>query len=245
MSSRLFIASISVLLLSNCSPSAIERLQRLGSAPTFSRSELPNPGVNHELVDVPQEMRSRCGVRTANSLWQPGNRSFFRDTRAREVGDIIKVNIAINDKAQLENQTTDQRSTSENLPMPNVFRLQKRIFSSSDTSGLLDINGNNKHSGSGQINRKENIKTEVSAIISQILPNGNMVIRGSQEIRVNFELRSMELIGIARPQDVSIDNTIDSTKLAELRVSYGGSGSLSDLQQPRIGSQLLDILSPF
>jgi flagellar L-ring protein FlgH len=81
--------------------------------------------------------------------------------------------------------------------------------------------------------------------VTQVLPNGNLVVQGRQELRVNFEVRELQITGVIRQQDISSTNTVSYTKLAEARISYGGRGQLTDVQQPRYGQQLLDIIAPF
>ena len=178
---------------------------------------------------------------SSNSLWTPDSKTFFfRERKAKDVGDILKIKIVIEDKAKLNNQTTKTRKSGKNLGAPNLFGLEKNI----DPSKLMGINSKSDSTGDGQIDRKETINTNVAATIIRILPNGNFLIKGSQEVRVNYELREITVAGIVRPEDI-IANSVDLDKIAEARVSYGGRGQISQYQQDPYGKQVLDIISPF
>ena len=183
----------------------------------------------------------------ANSLWRPGSKAFFRDQRARAIGDILTVSIEINDSAQLRNETQKSRSGSESMGAPRLFGLEasKLVPSTVNPATLLDVTGDSSNRGSGQIARNEKIALQVAAVVQQVLPNGNLVINGRQEVRVNHEVRELGITGIVRPEDIMSDNRITYEKIADARVTYGGRGALSDVQQPRYGTQILDILSPF
>ena len=206
-------------------------------------------------------------MREANSLWRSGARAFFKDQRASRVGDILTVSININDQAQINNQTTRTRANSENAGMPEVFGfdLNKLLPGTSAAKALLEgkLDGNStqydaggrdnllgmtsdtSNKGAGQINRKETITLQVAALITDVLPNGNLVLQGRQEVRVNFEVRELQITGVIRPEDISSANSISYEKIAEARISYGGRGQISDVQQPRYGQQIFDIIMPF
>ncbi|MBN8828752.1 MAG: flagellar basal body L-ring protein FlgH [Sphingobacteriia bacterium] len=244
------------LTIVNCTDTR-ERLKRIGKAPELHHTDMPLNSPNYKKVEYPNNSDTNdlasFAPRNHNSLWESGSRSFFRDQRARRVGDIVKINIKIEDKANLDNKTEQKRNTNENLGMPNIFGFEKAVRSvlpkpgdqPVDLNTATSIAGSNNHSGEGKIARKETIQTQIAAMITQILPNGNLVINGKQEIRVNYELREIGVEGIARPEDISLDNSISSDQIAELRISYGGRGRISEIQQPRYGTQVLEILSPF
>lgn len=190
---------------------------------------------------------------TANSLWRPGSKSFFKDQRASRVGDIVTVAISTADSATLSNNTKRERTNSDSLSLGNLFGYKNSLLDRLPGNGPsqlggaaeLGMSGALAHEGKGSNTRSETVVIKVAAVIVDILPNGNMVIRGRQELRVNHELRDIQVAGIIRPQDIDSSNQIAGDKIAEGRISYGGRGVISDVQQPPIGSQVLDIIRPF
>ncbi|MBN8532023.1 MAG: flagellar basal body L-ring protein FlgH [Alphaproteobacteria bacterium] len=221
----------------------------VGEAPAVAKIENPQNKPGYKPVDWPQPAPQAPAARMAGSLWQPGSRAFFKDQRAARVGDILRVMVRIDDKATVNNETERKRDNTEKLDSPETMGLAKPLTAwlpgSANPEKLLDMRGQVKNKGTGRITRQDTIETEVAAMITQILPNGNMVISGKQEIRVNYELREIAIDGVVRPEDIRSDNTIQSSQVAEARITYGGRGQLTDIQQPRWGSQVLDVLSPF
>ena len=243
-----------IFSLTSCVPTTLKRLEEAGKPPVLESVALPQTRADYKEVMWPKEMSpqekespKRNPIKT-NSLWNHSSRSFFKDTRSSNIGDIVKVKINVSDKAALSNKSTRKRQTTENFVQPKIFNLEEKFLNPTeegDSDSLLSLSGNNNNLGSGAIDRSEVIDTEIAAIITQILPNGNLVIAGKQEIEVNYELRQISIQGIIRTEDITSNNSIESSKIAELRLVYGGKGHVSDVQQPRLGTQLVDILSPF
>jgi flagellar L-ring protein precursor FlgH len=234
---------ISVTLLAGASLSAcsaVDRLENLGSAPKLAA--VGNPAGQHIVAEIP---RPSPITHIDNSLWQPGAQSFFHDPRAMHIGDVITVNVSVTDTAKLQNSTSRSRTNSENASMDNLFGLEKALPSPLDPSSLVKMGSDNSNVGTGSIQRQESISMTLAALVAQVLPNGNLVIDGHQQVRVNNELRDMRLSGIVRREDITQDNTVNLSQIAEARVAYGGQGTMSDVQQPRYGSQLLDIILPW
>jgi flagellar L-ring protein precursor FlgH len=235
----------------------MERLSRVGKEPELSPITVPQSQVAYAPSAVAASAAATPAAavaaapqgRQANSLWQPGARAFFKDQRASKVGDILTVEISIDDKAQLDNATTRNRTTGENLGIPNVLGLETKyanvLPNGVDPSNLFSANSKSNSVGTGQVKRAEAVNMTVAAIVTQVLPNGNLVISGHQEVAVNFEKRELYIGGIVRPEDITNRNTIKHTQIAEARIAYGGKGTLSDVQQPRLGQQVMDIISPF
>lgn len=184
-----------------------------------------------------------------NSLWRTGSRSFFNDQRASRIGDIITVEIEIDDSAELSNSSNRQRSASTSAGVGNFFGLEQtvgQVFNGAfDPSSMVSADADSNHNGSGAINREEKIELTVAAVIVDRLPNGNLVLAGRQEVRINGELRELTVSGIIRPEDVTARNRINHTQIAEARISYGGRGSISAVQRPNWGQRLGDAITPW
>jgi flagellar L-ring protein precursor FlgH len=231
-------------LLAGCA--AIDRLKMIGEQPPLSAIENPTAAPGYKPVQMPMPMPQPASY-NPNSLWRNGSRAFFKDQRAHQVGDILTVKVKITDKATVENETKRNRKNSEDSGVDNFFGKTKLpIFSSVNVPGkILTADSSGSSEGKGSIDRKDELTTNVAGVVTQVLPNGNLVIEGKQEIRVNFEVRELIVAGIVRPEDIESDNTIDSTKIAQARIAYGGRGQITDVQQPRYGQQVLDVLLPF
>tara|TARA_R110002096_G_scaffold435927_1_gene664295 strand:- start:61763 stop:62512 length:750 start_codon:yes stop_codon:yes gene_type:complete len=226
----------------------INRIGGIGSAPDLAPIADTRVVPQHAQarpISVTRQNAVMTTEHNTNSLWLTGSRDFFKDARASEVGDILTVNITINDQASIDNATTRTRSNSEDVNMNKMLGLETLLPSALTPGDLVNTTGATSNAGTGTVDRSESISLIVAAVVTQTLPNGNMVIQGKQEVRVNFEVREMTIMGVIRPEDISSTNTIDHTQIAEARISYGGRGQLTDFQQPRYGSQLFDILFPF
>lgn len=234
---------LALLALAGCG--SLERLSRIGRPPELSAVTDPTLDPNWRPVTMPTPLAQEAPM-PGNSLWRPGSRTFLRDQRAAQVGDLITILVSIEDSAQLQNRTQRSRTGADTVGLPQFFGVQTRWLpraASPDT--LLDARGTQTSDGNGTVRRNETITLRLAATVTQVLPNGNLVVNGRQEVRVSAELRELAVQGVIRPQDIASDNTIRHDRLAEARIAYGGRGSLSELQQPRYGQQLLDVLLPF
>ena len=234
---------ISTLLLAGAALSAcsaVDRIQNIGEAPKLA--PVGNPAGSQIVAAIP---RPQPITHDNNSLWQPGAQSFFHDPRAMHLGDVITVNVSVADTAKMQNTTTRSRTNSENANLTNFFGLEKVVTPAFDPTSVVKMGSDNSNVGAGSIQRQESISMTLAALVAQVLPNGNLVIDGHQQVRVNNELRDMRLSGIVRREDITQDNTVNLSQIAEALVTYGGQGTMSDVQQPRYGSQLLDIIMPW
>lgn len=226
----------------------LERLGEVGSLPRMTSIQNPKARPGYRPISMPMPA-VRQVTRLPNSLWRTGSRAFFKDQRASRVGDILTVTINIKDKATLNNSSKRARDNTENAGLNALLgyeqSLAKLLPQAIDNTKLIEAKSKTRNDGNGQIARDEVIQLKIAAVITQVLPNGNLVLQGRQEIRVNFEVRELVIAGVIRPEDINSDNTISSEKVAEARISYGGRGEISDVQQPRIGTQIFDILFPF
>jgi flagellar L-ring protein precursor FlgH len=185
---------------------------------------------------------------TPNSLWRTGARTFFNDQRAGRVGDILTVLITVNDSAKTQNTTNASRTTSNALGVPNFLGLESsigKVLPGVDATKLLTTNSADTSAGTGGVNRAEQINLTIAAVVTQVLPNGNMVIQGSQEIKTNDDIRQLTVAGVVRPEDISSSNTIFSSQIAEARINYGGRGDIASVQKTPAGTALLQRFWPF
>lgn len=241
-----------VLLATACTSlgacNALTRAADAGSAPTQTPITNPTTQAGYTPVSMPMPP-PETAQRQPNSLWRSGSRAFFKDQRAARVGDLITVLVEISDQGKLDNSTSRTRDNSDAAGMPKFLGyetlLNKYLPDAVTPEALIEFNAQTKNSGTGSIDRKEDIKLKIAAVVTQVLPNNNLVIRGSQQVTVNFEMRELQINGIIRPEDISSINTISYEKIAEARIIYGGRGQMTDVQQPRYGQQIYDIFFPF
>lgn len=233
------------LLLAACG-----RGKHLGRAPDFTDAQsFDNP--EHVAMLSPGLPMTAEQLRQTDqaSLWSGGRTSLLGDRRAIRRGDILTVVIEIDDKAEISNKTSRSRSGSEGMSVPGLFGIPQRIDQSLPDGASMDeavsISSSSASSGDGSVRRNEKLTLRVAATITQVMPNGVLAISGAQEVRVNFELRELLVSGFVRPEDISRRNEITYDKIASARISYGGRGQISDMQQPRYGQQVLDIALPF
>src|SRR5215470_5885474 len=236
-------ALLTAFALGGCS--SIDRLSQIGEQPKLAAIENPTTQPGYKPVQMPMP-KPEIASYNANSLWRNGSRAFFRDQRAARVGDLLTVTVNITDKANLSNETQRSRTGKENSNITNFIGAQTITQPNKILPGnLLATDSTSSADGKGSINRQESLTTNVAAVVTQVLANGNLVVEGKQEIRVNYEIRELIVAGVVRPEDIQSDNTIDSSKIAQARIAYGGRGQIMDVQQPRYGQQVVDVLLPF
>lgn len=239
---------ISLFISTSVFVAGCSQLDHLGKPPSFTPTQdspekraMYNPGL--PLRAEPQRVVDRA------SLWSGGQHSLLGDRRAMKRGDILTVVIEIDDEAQISNSSERSRRGSETLNIPDLFgipqRLDKKLPEGASMTNAVSTNSASNSGGDGSVSRREELTLRVAAAVTDVLPNGVLAIQGSQEVRVNFELRELLVTGFVRPEDISRQNQITYDKIASARISYGGRGHITDVQQPRYGQQALDMLLPF
>lgn len=253
---------LAALTLSACATT--DRLSYVGQPPPMSRIDSPAAiagqsglvGQSQGQADAARLARAhaiaeaRAQASNPNSLWRSTNSTtFFGDPRAAHIGDIVTVNINITDSAQVSNQTARSRTSAEDSDLTNIFGGEAALssfFNDAITpSSVASFGTQSSTQGAGSVNRSESVNLTAAAIVVDVLWNGNLVIHGRQEVRVNNEVRELLMSGIVRPQDIAADNTIDHQQIAEARISYGGRGHISEMQRPPVGQELYNLLWPF
>ncbi len=233
-----------VALLAGCGTSPVGKPPPF-TAPdrTVERNAMLNPGTQNGIETVALAPSSRA------SLWTGARGSLLGDRRAMLRGDIMTVVIEIDDRAEISNSSDRSRSASQQAGLPQLFgipqRLDKVLPNGATSSSLVDLNSQSASSGDGTVRRNEKLELRVAVTITDVLPNGVLAIFGRQEVRVNFELRELLVTGYVRPEDITRQNEITYDKIASARISYGGRGQITDMQQPRYGQQILEQALPF
>ncbi len=244
---RFTLVLAAVFILAGCAQT-LERLEQVGKDPEFTPITNPIEAPEYRPVSLPMPMPEEETHR-ANSLWRSGARGFFKDQRASRVGDILTVVINIKDTATVNNKTKRTRDNNEDASISALFGLEQSVIdtlpSAFDPTDIIDIDSDSLSDSVGTLSRDETIDLRVAAIVTQVLPNGNLVIHGTQEVRVNFEVRQLSIDGVVRHEDISSTNTVTHEQIAEARIVYGGKGTLSDIQRPRYGQEIIDIIYPF
>jgi flagellar L-ring protein precursor FlgH len=243
----LFFALIALLTLASCG-----RIEDVGKRPDFQ----PVAGGNEHfamaagpLAETLPALSEPKPPQAAASLWEGGPRSLLGDRRASDRGDIVTVVISIDERAEFENSSDRSRRGSESMAVPGLFglpqSLDRRLPEGASSAEAVDLEGRARYAGEGAISRRERLALRVAATVVEVLPNGALRIEGRQEVRLNFELRELMVSGYVRPEDISRRNEITYDKIASARISYGGRGQITDVQQPRYGQQIADIILPF
>lgn len=232
-----------VLGLAGCS-----RLADVGRRPDFNPVTEGNEYFAMNVTPMPVSLeRNEPGQ--ASSLWSGGRQSLLGDRRAGQRGDILTVVIEIDDSAEISNSSDRSRTGSEQMGVPNLFGIPQRIDrglpEGASMASAVELSSAGRSAGQGSVRRNEELTLRIAATVTEVLPNGVLRIEGSQEVRVNFELRELLVSGYVRPADISRQNEITYDKIASARISYGGRGQITDVQQPRYGQQVADILLPF
>lgn len=238
--------------LAACS-TAVEAVRGPELAPmTYPSALVPSGQTYLPTWEEQQAARHQQNARIAaspNSLWRAGARTFFGDQRARSIGDILTVQINIDDRAQTQNSTNRSRSNDVSGGVTNFFGLENslgRLFPDGfNPNSMVGMEGQSNATGTGSVNRAEKVELTIAAVVTDVLPNGNLIIQGRQEVRTNREVRELTVAGIVRPEDISSANTILHTQIAEARISYGGRGDISRMQAAPAAQNMVERFSPF
>lgn len=227
--------------------STMDNLASVGQQPKLTAIADPTAQAGYRPVQMPMPEPVHVSYQP-NSLFSNQARGFFKDQRAQKIGDILTVVVTISDSANISNSTDRERSSESEGSVGGVLGSifgGKVPLADVEASGGISTSGSLSDSGSGSVQRQESLTTQVAAVVTQVLPNGNLVIEGRQEVRVNYEVREMIVAGIVRPEDIEADNTIPSAKIAEARISYGGRGDISRMQATPAAQALVERFSPF
>ncbi|WP_298905175.1 flagellar basal body L-ring protein FlgH [uncultured Aliiroseovarius sp.] len=236
------------LLILSLAVTACSRIENVGKAPALNPVEMSAEHHAMQASALPQNLPPQ-GTVDRSSLWSGGRQSLLGDRRAQQSGDILTVVIEINDRAEFSNSSSRARGASDDMGVPHLFGIPQAIDGAlpegASMANAVGMSSSSAYNGNGSVKRNEKLELRVAATVLGTLPNGVLKIQGSQEVRVNFELRELLVTGFVRPEDISRQNEIPYDKIASARISYGGRGQITDVQQPRYGQQIADIILPY
>jgi flagellar L-ring protein precursor FlgH len=241
------IAAVALLVAPLAGCGSLTKLSEVGRPPAMTPTSDPTQEPNYRPLTMPMPA-AQTTIPQANALWRSGSRAFFKDQRAAQVGDIVTVLVNITDAADLKDNTAATRSGNESMGLPDLFGFEAtipKILAGANPSSLVAASSGNANTATAELQRNETVTLRLAGVVTQVLPNGNLVVSARQEVRVNDELRDLQVSGVIRPQDIASDNTVQHDRMAEARISYGGRGEISDVQHPRWGQQVLDAILHF
>lgn len=239
MTTRIALLVVPVLLCAGCHPDRRDfarepHLTPIGSGIDVHTGAILDLGVGERQRERPM------------STWRDNRADLFRDQRAARVGDLVTVKISMNERASVDSTSNRSRDAKRGLTADLAYALQAfGISKEGDATMGGNLGGSTSTEGKGAVRRAENMELMVAAVVTAVMPNGNLVISGSQEIRVNYEVRVLQVAGIVRPRDVSAENIVSYDRIAEARISYGGRGRIMEVLQPGWGQQIVDVLAPY
>lgn len=216
-------------------------------------------GLRNTSLDLPEHsggagvrppVQSEKPLEKSSSLWQESS-SFghlFTDPRARGIGDIITVNIIEKASASGNASTKADKKSSHSAGITSLFGFEKALADKNpnlDPGKLLGASTDNSFDSSGEISRSGNVTATLTARVTELLPNANLMIRGTRQVTINNEQQLLIIQGIIRPEDISPENTIASTSIADAQIIYTGKGIVSDRQRPGWLGRVVDLIWPF
>ncbi|MCP4355583.1 MAG: flagellar basal body L-ring protein FlgH [Proteobacteria bacterium] len=242
MKPRIILSLTAILLLQSCTTYSPYNQPKQSKPETYE---------NHITQDIIKDYIKSAEAQKPNapgSLWQSGSNGFFKDNRAKTVGDIITVLVSVSISAETSANTESSQTNTSQTGVTTLLNLADNITHQGlglGSGGLLDTDADRSFSGSGKTDRTDTLDTTIAATVTQVLPNGHMLIQGKREVTINYEMQELNIAGIIRPEDVSANNTISSNQIAQARVSYGGKGNINEVQTKKWGIKFIDRWMPF
>lgn len=217
------------------------------TAPSPASSAPPvNPMARGPLPPPPPQSAPELPT---GSLWSNNSGSPFRDIKAARVGDIITITVS-----EVSNATkTAATTTARTKKYDGLFNAAGMSAGSTGTANPVGVvkfgpyegKFGSSFEGSGSTNRTDSMSAYMTATVVDVLPNGNLIIRGSRWTKTNDEMQQTILEGVVRPNDITRNNTVLSQNIADAKIFVVGKGPVAQHQKPGWFLQVVDFLSPF